>query len=95
MYRSKLIYSVAAIILFAAGFLFSFWPLCLLGLLLAAFTGQYVTAVLIGLLLDALYGAPVGRLHMVPVPFTLLAFITSALYYYLSAYFREGNTGTL
>jgi hypothetical protein len=79
----------------AAGFLLSYWPLCLMGLLVAAASGQYLAAVLIGLVLDVLYGAPVGQWHFLHVPFTLIAFVLCAAHYFLSAYFRTGDSGRL
>ena len=57
----------------AAGFLFPFWPLELLGILLAALSGHWIFAVVLGLLLDLAYGAPAGTWHFLYVPFTLLA----------------------
>ena len=95
MYRYKPIYNVVSFALLAAGFLFSFWPVSLLGLVLAAVSGQYPAAVLIGLVMDTAYGAPVGRLHLVYVPFTLLSLAACALRFYVPAYFRRGDSGTL
>ncbi len=95
MYRSRLIFSVISFAALAAGLILSFWPLALLGLLLAAATGQYAVAIVIGIFMDVTYGAPVGRLYWLSVPFMLLAFVTCALQYYLSVYFRKGDTGLL
>jgi hypothetical protein len=79
----------------AAGFLLPFWPLSMLGVLIAAGSGRYVAAIAIGLLLDVAYGAPIGHWRFLYVPFTLLAVITGALRYYLSSYFREKQQDTL
>lgn len=79
----------------ALGFLLPFWPLSVLGILLAAASGRYVAAIAIGLLLDVAYGAPVGHWRPLYVPFTLLALVTSILRYYLSSYFREKQTDVL
>jgi hypothetical protein len=95
MYRSKYIFSIISLALLAAGFLFSFWPLSAVGLLLAAATGQYAIAIVIGLILDVLYGAPVGRWHFVHVPFTLLSLLACFAHYYLSAFMRKGDSGLL
>jgi hypothetical protein len=82
-------------ILAVAGFLLPFWPLSLLGVLLAAATGRYIASIVLGLLLDVVYGAPVGHWHVVYVPFTLAAFIASIAHWYLGAYFRDGESDTL
>lgn len=95
MYKYKRNFSIIAALSLAAGFLLPFWPLCLLGTLLFAGSGQYILAIVVGLLLDALYGAPVGNLHVLYVPFTLLSFVASAAHYYLSVYFRQDSTGTI
>jgi hypothetical protein len=95
MYRYRLIYSFISLAALVLGLFFAFWPLALFGLLLAAATGQYAVAVLIGLCMDVLYGAPVGPLHFISVPFTIVALLLSVPRYYLSAYFREGDTGRL
>jgi len=85
------LYGLIGSLLLIAGFVFSFWPLGLLGLLLAAAVGQYGFAIVIGLLMDIGYGAPIGQWHFLYVPFTLLSFILCVLHYLLSAYFREGG----
>ena len=95
MYKYRHICNVLSFAALAAGFVLSFWPLSLFGLLLAAAVGQYASAIIIGLLMDITYGAPVGRLHALYVPFTLLAFGISALRYYLQSYFRAGDRGIL
>ena len=95
MLKSKRIYSLIGFVLFAAGFVFSFWPLGALGLLLAAAMGQYGSAIILGLLMDVAYGKPVGMWHFLYVPFTLLSFIVIALHYSLSSYFREGGIDRL
>jgi hypothetical protein len=82
-------------ILMALGFLLPFWPLGLLGILLAAASGRYIAAIAMGLLLDVAFGAPVGRWSFLYVPFTLFAAATSALRYYLSSYFRDDAKDTL
>lgn len=75
MLRSKKIHIIAAsFALVALGFLF-FWPLSIVGILLAALAGRWVTALLLGLLIDIAYGTPVGRLHFLLFPFTLLALL--------------------
>jgi hypothetical protein len=79
----------------AAGFLVPLWPLSVLGILIAAGSGRYIAAIFIGLLLDVAYGAPIGHLHYLYVPFTILAVITSGLRYYLSSYFREQSPDIL
>jgi hypothetical protein len=60
----------------ALGFLIPFWPLSALGILIAGLSGRWWLALIMGILFDAAYGAPVGRLHYLYVPFTLLALLS-------------------
>lgn len=73
------------------GFLLPFWPLALLGVAIAALAGRWVFAVVLGILLDAAYGAPTGAWHVLYAPFTIFALILSGARYYWSGYIREGN----
>lgn len=78
----------------AAGFLWPFWPLAVVGIALCALSGRFYFAIAIGLLLDAGYGAPVGPYHALYVPFTLCALVFTALRLFGSRYFlrRGGET---
>jgi hypothetical protein len=58
----------------AAGFLLPLWPLSVVGILIAALSGRFFFAIVMGLLLDVAWGMPVGLLHYVYFPFTALAF---------------------
>ncbi|MDB5224549.1 MAG: hypothetical protein JWO43_171 [Candidatus Adlerbacteria bacterium] len=69
---------VVAVVLVAAGVIVPWWPLCILGLLLASLSGHSATSLLIGLYLDLLWGIPPGHLFVIPwhwlvLPCTLLA----------------------
>ena len=61
--------------LVGAGFLLPFWPLCVLGILLAAFSGHWIYAISFGVLLDVAYGTPTGLVRFIYLPFTVLALI--------------------
>jgi hypothetical protein len=61
----------------AAGFLLPFWPLSVLGVLIAALSGRYFFAVLMALLLDIGSGIPTGALKFLFLPFTALAVVAS------------------
>ena len=52
---------------------FFFWPLGLLGIFVAAFMQLPVLAVVLGLVLDVVYGSPPASFHFVLFPFTLFA----------------------
>lgn len=95
MSKFRLIYSIAALLAVVLGFGLPFWPLSVLGLLVAATAGQYVLAIAIGIFLDVVYGSPLGYLHLVRVPFMLFSIALCAVHYYIAFYFREGNTGRL
>lgn len=63
-----------------------------MGLILASGTGQYSLAIAIGIVLDIAYGPPAGYLHWLPAPFMLLGMLICLLHYFLSSYFREGDS---
>lgn len=71
--HNKRIDVVAAAVLVAVGLLVGFWPLCLAGVVFAALVGRWVSAFLLGLLMDVIYGAPTGFLHVLYFPFALCA----------------------
>lgn len=73
---SRYIYALSFAIA-ATGFLLPFWPLCLVGVLIAALSGRYFFAILIALLIDVGSGAPSGILHYLYVPYTALAVAAS------------------
>ncbi len=79
----------------AAGFLLPLWPLTLLGIALAALSGRWLSAIIIGLLLDIAYGAPAGRWHFLYFPFTIFALAAALARYYLAAYIRKSSRNTL
>lgn len=84
-----------ACVLAAAGFLLPLWQIALVGVAIAALSGQWLAAVIIGLLLDIAYGAPVGRLHFLYFPFTIFALVTALVRHYATAYIRKGSRNTL
>ncbi len=73
----------------AVGFLLPFWPLSVIGILIAALSGRYFFAIPMALLLDLGSGLPTGWLQYVFVPFTILAVLASLLRVYASAYFLD------
>jgi hypothetical protein len=64
--------------LWALGYVLPFWPLLALAVALLALSGRWVAALVAGLLLDVLWGVPLGWLQPVYLPFTVLA-IAAAL----------------
>lgn len=74
----------------AAGFLWPFWPLSAAGILLAALLGYPVFAILLGLLLDVAYGAPLGHWGPLYVPFTILSVLGVLARSLGSRYLRRG-----
>lgn len=80
----------------AVGFLLPFWPLCVVGILLAGLSGRYAFALIMALLLDLGSGTPTGLLHYLFVPFTVLAVAVSLVRLYAGAYFLDKTpSGTL
>jgi hypothetical protein len=85
---SRFIYAVS-FLLAAAGFILSLWPLSVLGVALAALSGRWISAVLIGLLLDIAWGAPTGMYRYLFFPFTLLALMGFMLSHFGGRYFLD------
>lgn len=80
---------ICSFLLAAGGFLLPFWPLSAAGILILSSTGRWLSAVLIGLLLDVAWGVPGGVLHFVYVPFTLLALLAVLVRLVLQRYWFE------
>lgn len=80
-----LLFSLA---LYALGLLLPLWPLSVLAVLLAAFVGRPVTAILLGLLLDLLWGPPPGAWHALQFPLTLAAALAAGAALFLRRYLR-------
>ncbi|HVV15408.1 MAG TPA: hypothetical protein VHD55_03355 [Candidatus Paceibacterota bacterium] len=80
-----------AFALAAGGFLASFWPLEVLGMLLAGVAGHPVYAIGLGILLDLAYGAPTGHLHMLLFPMTALAILAVLGRRYGGKYFFDAS----
>jgi len=78
-----------------AGFVFSWWPLAVLGVIIAALYGKWSLALTLGLLLDLLYGAPLGMTHWLLFPFTLLVLMSLAVRAFLVSYLRKAAPVTL
>jgi hypothetical protein len=88
--NSRWIYA-ATFLLAAAGFLVPFWPLSVLGTLIAALSGRWIFAILMGLLLDIAWGAPTGTLRFLFFPFTIVALLGVIARYWGSYYFLDKN----
>lgn len=72
--NSRWIYAVS-FVLASTGFLLPFWPLSLAGVALCALSGRYIFALLIGLLLDVAYGAPLATARFLYFPFVAFALL--------------------
>lgn len=73
----------------AAGFLLPFWPLSVVGVLLAALTGRSIFAVIMGILLDIALGAPTSTAKFLLFPFTIVALLGVIAQYWGSYYFLD------
>ena len=70
--------ALAAIALALIGFL-SHWLILFLGICVALVFGNYVTALMLAIAADLLFGPPIGLLHAVPLPFTFFTLIVLVL----------------
>lgn len=66
---------IGAVLLTLLGLLLGFWPMSFFGLLVALAFGGWPLALCLAAFFDVLWGAPVGMLHFVPLPFTMFALI--------------------
>lgn len=64
---------IGALFFLSVGFFASWWVLSLVGLVMVLYAGRPLLGVLIGVVLDLIYGVPVGWLHFLYIPFTLCA----------------------
>ncbi len=80
-----------AFALAAGGFLASFWPLEVLGIVLAGLAGHPIYAIGLGILLDLAYGAPTGHLHVLLFPMTALALLAVLSRRYGGKYFFDSS----
>ena len=85
---SRWIYAIS-FLLAAAGVLLPFWPLAVVGILLAALSGRWLFAVIIALLVDLAWGTPTGGLRFLYFPFTLLALLAAAAHIWGAKYFLD------
>lgn len=80
----------------ALGFLLPLWPLSVLGVVLMAAWGRWFFAILMGILLDLAWGAPVGLAHFLYFPFTLTAVVAALARLWGGKYFADrGRQETL
>ncbi len=87
---SRWIYAVT-FLLAATGFLMPWWPFSVLGVVIAALSGRWIFAVILGLLLDLAWGAPTGSLGYFFFPFTAAALACVVARYWGSYYFLDKN----
>ena len=66
----------SSFIISASGFLLGWWPLSVVGILILGLSGRWWFAVPIGMLFDLAYGTPLGALHYLYIPFTLVALVS-------------------
>lgn len=78
-------------ILASAGFLVPFWPLSVAGVAIAALSGRWIFAVIVGLLLDIAWGAPTGAYQYIFFPFTMLALVCILARHWGGRYFFDRN----
>ncbi|HVZ75895.1 MAG TPA: hypothetical protein VG934_01330 [Candidatus Paceibacterota bacterium] len=87
-------YAIIAIafLIAAAGFLIPFWPLTVLGIAVMALLGYPLWAITLGLLLDLAYGAPIGTLHILVFPFTIVALASIVVREVGKRYFMDASS---
>ena len=76
-------------VLAGAGFLLPLWPLSVVGILIAGLSGHSIFALCVGLLLDIAYGAPMGTLHILILPFTIVSLLSILARHFGLRYFLD------
>jgi hypothetical protein len=74
--RYKRFVVLLASMLCVAAFVFEFWPLAVLGIITAGFGGASFVALILGIVIDLMYGSPGGWFSYLLFPFTIVACIT-------------------
>ena len=64
-----------AIALFLVGFFIPWWPMIFFAPLLAAFYGYWLLALMLAVCADLVFGAPIGFLHSLIFPCTILVLL--------------------
>ncbi len=85
---TQLVYALSFVVA-ACGLFVPMWPLCVIGILIAALSGRWVFAILTGLLIDLAWGAPQGMFAVVYVPFALVGVAGSLAWYFFAGYFLD------
>lgn len=79
-------------VVIAGSFLAGFWPLAALGVVGMGFVGRGLFAVVLGLLLDLAYGAPVGLAAYMLFPFTILGLTVVVVRFWSARYFMNRSS---
>jgi hypothetical protein len=87
--RIKYFLSILALLLITASFFVSIWPLAVAGLVLLLLLRFFILALLLGLCLDLIYGAPSGLPSVLALPFTFLTIAGASGYLFLERFLIE------
>lgn len=87
---SRYLYA-ATFALAGVGFLLPLWPLCVLAILIAAFSGRWIFATAVALLIDIAWGAPTGQWSFVVFPLTTVALVAGLARIFGGRYFLDRN----
>lgn len=91
----RALYILLALALFFAGFLWSLWPLTALGIALGVAVGSWAEATTFALAADLLWGAPLGGMHAIAFPTTLIVLLCLAARALLMRFVRRRVPRTL
>ncbi len=80
---------VFSLLLAAAGVMLGLWYLSAAGALLAVLSGSPVVGVVLAFFLDLSFGRPVGVLHSVAFPLTLLVFFLALVRAFFIRHLRD------
>lgn len=89
--HSQNVWLVSALLCMGVGFVLQWWPLGLIAICIAAFTGHGGVAVGLGFVLDIVYGAPPGLLHYTFFPFVLSALVAWLLHMFMRRHFFDSS----
>ena len=86
--RKSFKFLVLSFLLVLAG-VWWYWPLALLGVLWAAWSGSFVAALGLALLVDLLWGVPTGALNHLYFPVVLFALSLLGMRLFAARYFLD------
>jgi hypothetical protein len=89
MFSNELLIYTGTAILFTSGLLFGWWLPMVAAVMVLAVCGRFIWALVLALLLDLYFGTPVGMLHVLLLPVTVVTLAVVVCRSYLVRHLRD------